>query len=325
MPLPLTIIIDDPAPLINVYWWHVAESEGTDRPVLSTGVPVARDIPVDFLEQFIDVVERWGVRGKFSVLPYPAALGPIDVGWPGCDEAELARWIDLVRRRVTPCMDITPEILTHARALDLDSMTPLPVNERDWAEQQTAVTMTPYISHALQILQRVGLSPTGVTSPWDFGIGVEAEYRSAIRQAMSGIGIEQTWYFLHADTVGTTLRSQVVWREQERWLVSIWSQVDDFLWQTMVAAREDSAYVATMADAYLTEDGSGGRLAELQTAGTPMVLCTHWQSLFSNGQRTGLRVLDEVCRRVDNCWGGQVRWTNCSDLARIVAASQDGL
>jgi hypothetical protein len=320
MPLPLTIIIDDPAPLINVYWWHAAESGNTDHPVLSTGEPVARQIPVDFLEQFVDAVECWDVRGKFSVLPYPAALGPIDVGWPGCDEAELTRWIDLVKRRVTPHMDITPEILTHARALDLDTMRPLSMNERNWAEEQTATTMAPYITHALQILQRVGLSPTGVTSPWDFGIGVEDEYRLAIRQAMSGIGVDQTWYFLHADCVSTDLRSHVAWRQDDNWLVSLWAQVDDFLWQTMESIRADDAYVHSIADAYLTEDGRAGRLTQLQTAGTPMVLVTHWQSLFSNGRRTGLRILDEVCRRVQGNWGEQVQWTNCSDLARIVVA-----
>ena len=96
-------------------------------------------------------------------------------------------------------MDITPEILTHARALDLETMTPLSMNERNWTEEQTAATMTSYIARALKILQRVGLSPTGVTSPWDFGIGVEEEYRVAIRQARFGIGVGQTWYFLHAD------------------------------------------------------------------------------------------------------------------------------
>ncbi len=319
MPMPLTIIVDDPAPLINVYWWHAAESQATDKPTLSTGEAVARDIPVDFLEQFIDVVETWGVRGKFSVLPYPAALGPIDVGWPGCNEAELNRWIDLVRCRVTPNMDITPEILTHARALDLDTMTPLSINERNWAEEQTAATMTPYIVHALEILQRVGLAPTGVTSPWDFGIGVEEEYRTAIRQAMAGIGVDQTWYFLHADCVSTNLRSHVAWRQDDSWLVSLWAQVDDFLWQTMEPQQADDAYVQSIADAYLTRDGQGGRLAQMQAAGTPMVLVTHWQSLFSNGRGTGLRILDEVCRRVHDTWGELVQWTNCSDLARLVA------
>ena len=56
MPIPVTLIVDDPAPLINDYRWHAAESQDTDQPVLSTGEPVAHQIPVDFLEQFVEVV-----------------------------------------------------------------------------------------------------------------------------------------------------------------------------------------------------------------------------------------------------------------------------
>ena len=47
---------------------------------------------------------------------------------------------------------------------------------------------------------------------------------------------------------------------------------------------------------------------------------THWQSLFSNGRRTGLRILNEVCRRVQGSLDGQVQWAHCSELARIIAA-----
>jgi hypothetical protein len=71
-----------------------------------------------------------------------------------------------------------------------------------------------------------------------------------------------------------------------------------------------------------TEDGQGGRLARLQAAGTPMVLCTHWQSLFANGRRTGLLALDEVCRRVSRLWGDGVQWTTCNELAADVAAGR---
>ncbi len=80
--------------------------------------------------------------------------------------------------------------------------------------------------------------------------------------------------------------------------------------------QHDDACVARIADNYLTEDGCPGRLAELRSADTPMVLVTHWQSLFSNGRQTGLRILNEICRRVDACWADKVQWTNCSDLAR---------
>ena len=82
----------------------------------------------------------------------------------------------------------------------------------------------------------------------------------------------------------------------------------------------DLVYFQSIADAYLTADGRRGRLAQLHTAGTPMAMVTHWQSLFSNGRRTGLRILNEVCRRVQGSLGEQVQWTHCSELARIIAA-----
>ncbi|MFC1525967.1 hypothetical protein ACFL6X_04050 [Candidatus Latescibacterota bacterium] len=319
MGLPITILIDDPAPLINVYWWHAHEREPAGPPTQDSGEPVERLIPTDFLRQFVDVIERRGVRGKFSVLPYPAGLGPIDEGWPGCDRGALEEWLDLVRQRVTPLMDITPEILTHARAVDLETMTLLDENERDWSRRQTADALTPYIAHALQILGRVGLSAAGVTSPWNFGSEVEDHYREAICRAMRAMGRGQTWYFLHADDEGTRFRSQVVRRDGEGWLVSLWSQVDDYLWATMETSAAGPEYVGHVADSYLTADGRGGRLAQLFAAGTPMVMCTHWQSLYSNGRRTGLRILDEVCRRARGLWDDQVTWTSCSDLARGIA------
>lgn len=126
--------------------------------------------------------------------------------------------------------------------------------------------------------------------------------------------------FLHADHYSTELRPHIARWQDDSWLVSLWAQIDDFLWQTMESLRVDDAYVQSIADAYLMADERGGRLAQLHTAGTPMVIVTHWQPLFSNGRRTGFRILNEVCRRVQGCLGEQVQWAHFSELARIIAA-----
>ena len=102
MSLPISLIVDDPAPLINVYWWHLADAQQRKDPVLTSGEAVARSIPLDFLSEFIDLIARWEVSGKFSVLPYPAGLGSIGDGWEGCDRRALVRWLDLVRSQVAP-------------------------------------------------------------------------------------------------------------------------------------------------------------------------------------------------------------------------------
>ena len=126
--------------------------------------------------------------------------------------------------------------------------------------------------------------------------------------------MDNLWYFLHMDSRATRFLSRVAWREKDDWLVSIVSQCDDYLWKTQQTNDRSDEYVRALASEYLTEDGRSGRLAELYRAGTPMVLVTHWQSLFSNGRRTGLRTLAEVGRRVRAAWGPDARWMTCSEL-----------
>jgi len=320
MAIPISLIIDDGAPLINVFWWHAAEAQKTEAPVQKSGEPVVKDVAPDFIRDFAGVISRHGIRGKFSVLPYPAGLGKISEGWPGCDKAALKSWVRTVREEVMPLMDITPEVLTHAKTLDLKSFALLDENERNWASHQTATTLTPYIAAALRMLNEAGLEATGVTSPWDFGREVEAEYQRAILAAMKEVsGRGRTWYFLHAKPTGTEFLSKVVIREGGDWLVSIVSQGPDFLWQTMETRETSAAYVGSIADLFLTEDGQKGRLAELFGAGIPIVFHTHWQSMHSNGRRTGLRALEEVGRRVGAVWGTRVRWVKCSELAAEIA------
>ena len=324
MSIPITLIVDDPAPLVNVYWWHAAETQESESPTHASGDAVARSIPVDFLRRFIEVMSRRGIKGKFSVLPYPAGLGPITDGWAGCDHGELNAWLDLARQSITPLMDITPEILTHAKALDLDSRSLLPDDERTWSRHQTASTMTPYISYALEILNAVDLEATGVTSPWDFGIEVEAEYQLAMRDAMRQVnGRSQTWYFLHQERQKTDFHSRVVYRMGDDWQVSLCSQAGDWLFNTMDSAETGTEYVSSLADDYVSEDGKSGRLAELFAAGTPIVWHTHWQSLYSNGRGTGLQALDEICRRINVLWGDQINWMTCSELSAGIANNNE--
>jgi hypothetical protein len=325
MSIPITFMVDDPGPLINVYWWHAAEAQHTDAPLQKSGEPVPRDVPVDLIRQFADVIGRWSIRGKFTVLPYPAGLGKISRGWPGCDTRGLQSWIETVRAEVAPLMDITPEIHTHAKTLDLETFTLLPENERDWASHQTEATLTPYIAEALRFLNEVGLKANGVTSPWNFGAEVEPDYQRAIRAAMKEVnGLGQTWYFLHARYGSNEPCSEVVYRSGADWLVSICSQSDDFFWKSMETREDGAELVQAMADQFLTEDGRGGRLAELFNAGIPIVFHSHWQSLFSNGRRTGLRALDELGRRIRTVWGDRVRWVKCSELAAELASERRG-
>ncbi len=174
------------------------------------------------LKLLVDDLQRRGIKGKLSVLPYPAGLGSIARGLPGCSRADLDRWLAIVRRQIAPRMDITPEILTHSKTIDLATHTLLAENEREWSTHQTAETLTPYIAEGLRVLNEVGLPATGVTSPWDFGSKVEPEYQRAIFSAQQEVNARRhTWYFLHQSSE-LSFSQRVVYREAGGWLVSMY-------------------------------------------------------------------------------------------------------
>ena len=64
-------------------------------------------------------------------------------------------------------------------------------------------------------------------------------------------------------------------------------------------------------DGIISSDGLSGRIPELIRRGQPVVMLTHWQSLFDDGSAAGLRDLDEVLKRVGRHYGGRFIWTRC--------------
>jgi hypothetical protein len=324
--LPVSIMIDDSAPCINILYWQTKKLQSS-VPRQISGEPIVSHISNDFLHKFVEVVHRYGLRGKFTVLPYPAGLGSISQGLDGYQKRELDEWLEVVKHEVTPLFDITPEILTHTKALDLQNHQLLPEDEHEWAIHQTESTLTQYISHALRILRDVGLDATGVTSPWSFGSQAEKNYQLAILDAQKQVNnLRHTWYFLHFSKK-LAFQSKIVYHNptNDDWVVSIVAQCEDFMWQTMETQQMDNDYIYSIADLYLTKDGKQGRLSKLFSEQIPVVLATHWQSLFSNGRTTGLQVLKEVVERIEQLWGKNVKWTKCSELAtKIVLGVDDG-
>ncbi|HLV80660.1 MAG TPA: hypothetical protein VKT32_10275, partial [Chthonomonadaceae bacterium] len=65
-----------------------------------------------------------------------------------------------------------------------------------------------------------------------------------------------------------------------------------------------------------------GRLVELLHGGGPLVLVTHWQSLYSNGSRLGLRTYQEVCARVRALWSDRLAWRKLSEIASQFLAAR---
>jgi hypothetical protein len=193
--------------------------------------------------------------------------------------------------------------------------------ELDWSRKQDVRTLTPYITKALQLLKDAGVDATGVTSPWTFGDQVEAEYQQAIMAAQQAVwGRRLSWFFLHAyaDRPGT--RPYIARVEDSGVLVSIVANIDDHFWASLHNSRDDDAYAAQIADHYLTDDGHDGEILRVLDAGGWPTIVTHWQCLYGNGSKVGLRALDLLGERINRLLSDRVHWTSCLAAAERTVA-----
>jgi hypothetical protein len=322
--IPVSLLVDDPAPCVNPYYHHRKLRQPDGEPTLASGETVARSIPLSFLQRFAAAVEEHGLRGKFSVLPYPCNLGFIGAGLTGYPERECREWVTTVRQRLTPWLDFSPEVITHLYAVDIETLRPLSEDEHTWSQHQDEESLTRYIAKALSLLAEAGIDATGVTSPWMFGERVEGAYARAIGAAQKQVhGRKLTWYFLRSDTLsplvppvfaaGNGAAGEAV--------IHVRPSCDDVFWRTQDTLASGAAYVESVADLLISADLAGGRIPALVAAGGGVTLLTHWQSLFAQGRATGLLALEETARRLAAAYGPRLAWRSCGDLAAQTAAT----
>ncbi len=317
--VPISLIVDDPAPCINPLWYFRHQVDGQPEPVYP------RTIPLSFMDSWCQWISDVGVRGDFTILPYPAGLGRVDRSLEGFDTGELRAWLRLAREAVAPKFDIHCEILTHTRALDLPTGRLLPESEHEWTEAQGEEALADYFAAAMQILGEAGVPNHGLTQPCTYR-GDEAVYARAVLAAEKRVnGRRVTHNFLHVDSVSPVVPPRITFLDEAAGeaVVSVWTGTDDEVWNTQEPdSLERTQAAETLADRLLTADGLGGRLADLRRGGGPLVLVTHWQSLYSSGTALGLRVHQEVARRVASLWGGEVEWSRLSDMSRRFLAAR---
>ncbi len=303
---PISFIIDDPMPGYNPAYFHSGFRNGPER------------IPASMVDDFADLLERTGMRGKFSIVPHPFGFGRVDREVRGVSDADRRYFLDVVRTRVAPFLDITPEALTHWNALDLKTGQLLPYWEHVWSRSQTTETLIPYLALGLEILNNVNIPCSGHTSPWDFGDGVEDQYAAAILEAQRQVnGRTLTWYFLqlHGTALFVPPQLSVFNPAAAEAVVSvIVCDSHDFgagLWR---GAPPDL-------DMLISEDGQSGRLVETLRGGGSTAFHSHWQTMFSQGSYAGMKALEVIVRRLEEHFGKTIAWIGCEDLARYTAAT----
>ncbi len=309
---PFSLIIDDGSPVDPLFY----EIPGYETPFL---------IPADFIQRVADVFDKFDLHGKFTVIPMPSCLGRLDQSLNRVPPDHLSNFLKSVRERFAPRFDITPEFLTHLRAYDLKNGQYQHIFEDVWISKAPLEEIVEYFVLAFSILRNVGLEATGITSPWVSGIDVEKKYAQALAEAQWKVFRRKlTWYFLHAKSDGPPLPCSVEYEDPARGqvVVSVPANTGDIFWSMERPTRAERwNFITKGIDRLLAPDGRTGRIREIIQAGRPVVLVTHWQSLYTRGTALGLEGLAALAERIRGVFGDNFEWVTCSEMARRFVVS----
>lgn len=326
---PLALIIDDSCPVINKAWyWIQARHEwrlkhAPDKPPSGWEQhydklgSMANTIPAAFAQQWGEWCAEQGIKGKYSMVPFPAGVGRIDKGFPGFTERELRDWLRVTKTIIHKNFDITPEMITHTRVVDLKTWQLTDAWEQyEWVDPPVDL-LTDYVTAAMQLLKNAGIACDGVTSPGVFGSKKESAYARAVLDASLRVNNNpRPFYFLWAKT--NELPSVPLWhvdKAKGRAVASIIPCTGDWCGAT--------GYDTSNPDLYITEDLGGGRLPVVLAKELPTILLAHWPCFYANGG-PGFKTLKEVKRRLDAYDPDRTKtlWMKTSEIGHYWMARQ---
>ncbi len=327
--VPVSLIIDDSTCLVNMAHFAMPQFAEVwpDRDAYKKPWrKMPREIPDAFVRKFVTWCAEQGVKGKYSVVPYPACVGWLDRDLPGWAHGELMASIRLVQEEVTPHFDIHPEMVSHTWVIN--TKTGRPYEERSayymenwrWTDGKSVAELADYMSYALRILKNIDLPCEGITTPGGFGNRVLAELAQATLQSCRDVySAEVPHYFRHLFTDDRSVAPRVEYASglessDPRCVVSIIGCTGDWFggWDGMTPGDVDR---------FITKDLASGRMVDVIARGEPAVMVCHWPGIYYNGQELGFRIFQEVVRRLHARFDN-LQWMKLSEIARYWAAKQ---
>ena len=294
------LIIDDSTCLVNLAHFAIPQfHEVFPDQYHQPWKTLPREIPDHFVRRFGEWCGARGIKGKFSIVPYPACVGWLDRDLPGWSRQELSASLDLVRSLMMPNWDIHPEMISHTWAIDTRTGRPYPEQSADFMENwgfsvgKSADQLADYLIYALRILKNAGLACEGITTPGGFGNRALPELAQAALQACRDVfQVEIPHYFRHVFTDERSVAPRVEYARglggpDPRCVVSIIGCTGDWFggWDGLTAGSVDQ---------FITTDLKGGRLPEVIAHGEPAILVCHWPGMYFNGQEVGFKIFQEV-------------------------------
>jgi len=325
--VPVSFIIDDSTCLVNLAHFCIPQFHEVfpDR-YKQDWRSLPREIPDSFVRKFGEWCRDHKVKGKYSVVPYPALVGWLDRDLPGWSKKELQESIKLVREFMMPDWDIHPEMVTHTWVIN--TKTGRPYAERSarfmenwgWSVGKSVDELADYMSYALRILKNVGLECEGITTPGGFGNRVRPELSQATLESCRDVfKAEIPHYFRHLFTDHRSVAPRVEYASgltgpNPKCVVSVIGCTGDWFggWDGLSPGSVDR---------FITEDLKGGRLPQVIDKGEPAILVCHWPGIYYNGEERGFKIFKEVVRRIHARYDNLL-WMKLSEIARYWAAKE---
>jgi len=328
--VPVSFIIDDSTCLVNLNKFAIpqfAAAWGKKREWRQPWRDWPNEIPDDFVRKFADWCGEHGVKGKYSVVPYPACVGRLDRVLPGWTAEALDNSLDLVRKRLLSDWDIHPEMVTHTWVIDTKTGQPHPERSIryqenwDWTVGRSADELADYMAYALKILKNVGLPCEGITTPGGFAGRVLPELsRATLESCRDVFKAEVPHYFRHLYDRGDRSVAPRVENvsgldgPDPKCVVSVIGCTGDWTGGWDCSDRGS-------VDKFITADLKSGRLVDVVERGEPACLVCHWTGIYFNGEEVGFKVFQEAVRRLHKRYD-HLLWMKLSEIARYWAAKE---
>jgi len=328
--VPLSFFIDDSTCLVNMGRFcmpHFSAAWPNREDYKKPWKTWPREIPDAFVRRFGQWCAEHGVKGKYSVVPFPACAGRLDRELPGWSKRQLHDSLKLVRELMVPNWDIHPEMITHTRVIDLGTGKPLeplsPATMENWypATKKSVDELTAYLGYALGILKNCDLPCQGITTPGGFGNLVKSELSLAVHQAVTEVyGTEIPHYFKYVSGGDESTQPKLEHAEDldtdnPRVVVNVPAGTGDWFggWD---GDRQPEGH------RYAADDAGSGRLVDLIQRGQPAVMLCHWPGMYTHGTEQGFKALQRVVLALESRFRDRTVWMKISEIARYWAAKE---
>ena len=328
--VPVGLIIDDSTCLVNLNRFAMPQFDTAFNRKRGPYQRRWKEWPLEIPDSFVRKFGEWcgenGVKGKYSIVPFPACVGRLDLEVPGWTRREIKDSIKLVQDVMMPNWDIHPEMVTHTRVIDLKTGHPFPeispktMENAAFTTGRSADEIAAYQAYALQILKNIDLPCEGITTPGGYGKDALPQLAQASLDSVRDVfQAEVPHYFRHLYTDDHSVVPRVelasgLDTHDPKCVVSVIGCTGDW-----TGGWDNSDPVG--ADKFISADLKTGRMVDVITKGEPAMMVCHWTGIHWSGQEKGFKVFQEVVRRLHSRFDNLI-WMKLSELSRYWAAKE---